>query len=123
MAFGEKRMKRFRSHLMGVEQGDFVLFSDFETDGVMWTGEGERCTRARIDFSESYRRPPAVQLAPSMWDISNMAFARVDLRAEDVTEEGFVIAFTTWGDTKIARMRVSWTAMGELRHDDDWDLY
>jgi len=58
-----------------------------------------------------------------MWDISNTAFARVDLRAEEVTEEGFVIAFTTWGDTKIARIRVSWTAIGELRHVDDWDLY
>jgi len=70
-------MKRFRNHLIGVEQGDFVLFSDFETDGAMWTGEGERRMRARIDFSESYRRPPAVQLAPSMWDISNTVFVNV----------------------------------------------
>ncbi|PWG17718.1 H-type lectin domain-containing protein [Salibaculum griseiflavum] len=115
-------MKRFRNHMIGVEQGDFVLFSDFETDGVMWAGEGERRTRAHVDFTESFRQPPAVQVAPSMWDISNEAFARLDLKAEEITEEGFMITCSTWGDTKIARMRVNWMAIGELRYADDWDV-
>jgi riboflavin synthase len=30
---------------------------------------------------------------------------------------------TTWGDTKVARVRVAWQALGELRQADDWDLY
>lgn len=41
-------MKRLRSRLMGIEQGDTVLFSDFENDGEMWTGRGQRERRRRI---------------------------------------------------------------------------
>ena len=99
-------MKRMRNHLIGVDHGDVVLFSDFEHDGVMWTGEGARQTRALVEFSERFRSKPAVQVNLSMWDISNGSNARADVQAEDITEEGFAIVFRTWGDTKVARVRV-----------------
>ena len=35
-------MKRIASHLIGIDQGDLMLFSDYEDDGEMWTGEGAR---------------------------------------------------------------------------------
>ena len=116
-------MKRLRNHHVGVDHGDVVLFSDFEHDGMMWTGEGPRQTRAHVEFTDSFRVPPVVHLSVSMWDISNEATARADLSAEDITEDGFAIMFKTWGDTKIARIRVAWMAVGELRHADDWELY
>ena len=116
-------MKKFRNHLIGIDQGDVVLFSDFETDGEMWAGTGPRQFRSHISFSEPFKEPPAVSVHLSMWDISNAATARADVTSEDVTEEGFVIVFRTWGDSKIARVRVGWTAMGEVAHDDDWSLY
>lgn len=116
-------MKRMRNHLIGVDHGDVVMFSDFEHDGVMWTGDGARQTRAHVEFSESFRGTPVVQVSLSMFDMSNSTNARADVQAEDITEDGFAIVFRTWGDTKIARVRVSWHALGELRQADEWDLY
>lgn len=116
-------MKRLRNHLIGVDHGEVVLFSDFEHDGVMWTGDGSRQTRAHVEFSESFRAPPSVQVVLSMWDISSETNARADVQAENIGEDGFAIMFRTWGDTKIARVRVSWQAIGELRQADEWDLY
>ena len=116
-------MKRLRNHLIGVDHGDVVMFSDFEHDGVMWTGDGARQTRAHVEFSESFRANPVVQVSMSMFDISNGANLRTDVQAEDITPDGFAIVFRTWGDTKIARVRVAWQAFGELRQSDEWDLY
>lgn len=116
-------MKRLRNHLIGLDHGDVVLFSDFEDNGVMWTGEGLRQTRAHVEFAESFRAPPTVQVNLSMWDISNSTNIRADVQAEDITADGFAISFRTWGDTKVARVRVAWQAIGELRQADDWDLY
>ncbi|MGJ8611986.1 MAG: H-type lectin domain-containing protein [Octadecabacter sp.] len=116
-------MKRLRNHLIGVDHGEVVLFSDFEHDGVMWTGNGARQTRAHVEFSESFRAAPVVQVSLSMWDMASETNARADVQAEDVNGDGFAIVFRTWGDTKIARVRVAWQAIGELRQADEWDLY
>ncbi len=116
-------MKRLRNHLIGVDHGEVVLFSDFEHDGVMWTGEGARQTRAHVEFSESFRAQPIVQVSLSMWDMASDTNARADVQSEDVTADGFAIVFRTWGDTRIARVRVAWQAIGEMRQVDEWDVY
>lgn len=116
-------MKRFRNHYIGVDQGDKVLFSDFADDGPMWTGTGPREHRARVDFVESYRLPPAVHVSLSMWDIGSAQNSRMDVKAEKIDEVGFDLVFRTWDDTRVARVRVGWTSIGELRHADEWDLY
>lgn len=116
-------MRRIESRVLGIDEGDVVLFSDFEHNGPMWTGEGARLKRKQVLFSQPFATPPSVHVALSMWDISNEATSRVDLRAEDISETGFVIAFRSWGDTRIARARVSWRALGELECEEDWTLY
>ena len=115
-------MQKLRNHLIGVDQDELTLFSDFENGGEMWTGKGEREKRLRVSFSEPYRRPPAVQISVSMWDIDTSTAVRADVSAQSITEEGFDAVFSTWGDTRVARCRVSWIAIGELKDDDDWDL-
>ena len=89
----------------------------------MWTGDGARKTRAYVELFESFRSTPVVQVNLSMFDMSNSANMRADVQAEDITEDGFAIVFRTWGDSKIARVRVAWQAIGELRQADDWDVY
>ncbi len=116
-------MKRIRNHLVGVDQGSSVLFSDFEHDGEMWTGEGPRMHREAVEFSEAFRTVPVVQVTLSMWDMDQKSNQRADITAEKVTETGFEIVFRTWGDTKVARVRADWIAIGDLRHEDEWDLY
>ena len=107
---------------VGIEQGDTVLFSDFEHDGDMWTGDGPRHIRVHASFAEPFVQPPAVHVGLSMWDISNDAFARVDVGTEDITKAGFTIVFRTWGDTKVARARVNWMAIGPVSDDQNWDV-
>ena len=114
-------MKRFNGAI-GVQQGSKILFSDFAHDGAMWTGNGPREVRNREAFDEPFGAAPAVTLGISMWDIDHKHNARADITAENVTETGFHIVFRTWGDTRVARVRVSWMAIGPVRHEDDWDV-
>ena len=116
-------MKRLRNYMIGIAQGDTVLFSDFEDDGEMWTGTGPRERRRSVLFDEPFKEPPAIQVSVSLWDVDTASAMRAELVAEAITEEGFDIVFRTWLDTRIARIRVAWTAMGEVAHEDDWDLY
>ncbi len=116
-------MKRLRSSLVGVDSGDVVLFSDFEDGGEMWTGRGQRERRRHIKFGENYREVPTVMVSISLWDMDASAVLRADVVAEAVTEKGFDMVFRTWGDTRVARVRMQWTSIGELREADDWDLY
>ncbi|WP_076444766.1 H-type lectin domain-containing protein [Roseivivax lentus] len=116
-------MQKLRSNRIGVDQGEFELFSDFANGGDMWTGDGARERRKRIKFSEPFSVPPQVHLSLSLWDMDSHANIRADLGAEKVNETGFDMVFRTWADTRIARVRMSWMAIGEVKGEDDWDLY
>ena len=107
---------------IGVEQGNKILFSDFAHDGAMWTGSGPREVRQPQSFKQPFKSPPVVTVSISMWDIDHKTNSRVDISAESVTTEGFQIVFRTWGDTRIARIRADWLAIGEMRDDEDWDV-
>ena len=115
-------MWRIRTHRLGIDQGAHVLFSDFEHDGDMWAGEGDRETRVWVDFSEPFLNTPAISVGLSMWDMDHSTNPRMDIAAEDATAEGFQLVFRTWGDTRIARVRANWMAIGEVAHEEDWDL-
>ena len=116
------KMKRISASSLGILQGSRVLFSDFATDGVMWTGHGDRESRFHVAFPEPFRAPPAVMVGISLWDMDHRTNMRADLTAENITETGFQLVFRTWGDTRIARIRADWTAMGPLRDEDDWEI-
>jgi hypothetical protein len=116
-------MKRIDSHAVGIEQGDTSLFSDFEDGGEMWIGPGPRERRKAVTFSQPFRAAPAVQVAVSLWDVDTQTAMRAELVAQNVTVAGFDIVFRTWADTRVARIRVSWTAIGAIPHEDDWQLY
>ena len=116
-------MKRLRNQYTGIDQGDVNLFSDFENGGDMWTGSGPRERAKRVRFSMPYKTLPNVQLSLSLWDVDHATNMRSDLIAEEISRESFKLVFRTWGDTRFARVRVNWMAIGELAHSDDWDLY
>lgn len=116
-------MKKLRNHLIGVDQGAEILFSDFEDDGVMWAGEGPREARHPVRFAEPFKTLPAVHVAMSMWDTDGKTNQRADLRAEEITLDGFELVFRTWANSRIARVRADWMAIGEVRADDEWDIY
>jgi len=116
-------MLKLASQRVGVAQGSLMLFSDYQDGGAMWTGEGPRELRRLVEFSEPFSSTPVVQVSLSMWDIDQKQNPRVDISADMVTPEGFVIVFRTWGDTRVARVRADWLAIGGVANEDDWDIH
>lgn len=116
-------MQKFSGSLIGVDQGNEEVFSDFGSGGEMWTGSGARERRRPVRFSDPFRTPPAVQVALSLWDMDRGANVRAEVAAEAITESGFDLVFRTWSDTRVARVRMSWMAIGEVASEDDWQLY
>lgn len=108
-------MNRIQGWLVGVDQGMFDLFSHFNTEGEMWVGEGERSVQQWVDFSEAFAEPPSVNVHVSLWDFGKNSTVWFDIWAEDITEMGFNVIFKTWGDTRVARIRVNWQAVGQAR--------
>lgn len=115
-------MKRIAAHRLGILQGSRVLFTDFVDGGVMWTGEGPRECRFIVTFREPFAEPPAVTLGLTMWDMDHQANSRADITAEAITATGFHIVFRTWGDTRVARVRADWMALGPLPDEDAWEV-
>lgn len=115
-------MRKLSGHRVGIDQGEVSLFNDYEADGPMWSGSGQRAVVKTIKLKEAFAERPSVTLTLAMCDMSNDAFLRFSLHAETVKNDGFEIHFETWGDTKIARVRVAWQAIGEVSSDEDWDV-
>jgi len=115
-------MKRITPHSVGLDQGSRMMFTDFAHDGPMWTGSGPRESRQAVRFAEAFAAPPAVLVTISLWDVDGQTNLRADISAENVTETGFDLVFRTWADTRIARIRADWTAIGAVRDEDMWDL-
>lgn len=116
------KMRKLFSHMMGIDQGSTVLFSDFEDGGPMWAETGPRECVVPVRFKEPFRDPPVVHVGLSMWDMDQKTNARADISAENIAEGGFDIVFRTWGDTRVARVRASWMAIGEIPYGEEWDL-
>jgi hypothetical protein len=117
-----RAMQRLRTNLVGVDQGGVVLFSDFEDGGEMWTGRGAREALTTILYNGVFLNPPTVSVNISMWDMDQETNMRADVSTAQITREGFQIIFKTWGDTRIARVRATWTAIGEVKSEEDWDV-
>lgn len=115
-------MKHIRSHLIGIDQGTVNLFSEFESGGEMWTGIGPRERRAKVKFEAPYLSVPAVQVSLAMLDADNETNTRADVQAENVSKSGFEAVFRTWGDSRVARVRLNWTSIGEVRDPEIWDV-
>ncbi len=116
------RMKRLHSNTLGIAQGSRVLFSDFVDDGAMWAGHGDRECRFAVTFDEAFKEIPSVFVSVGMADLDHKHNIRVDIHADAITKSGFEIVFRTWGDTRIARIRADWMALGPATSDDDWQL-
>lgn len=115
-------MLRITKAAVGISQGDVEIFSEFDTGGDMWTGSGDRERRRHIAFDRKYTGPPAVHVTISMWDLDSGPNIRIDATADNISASGFDLVFRTWSDTRVARARMSWLAIGELGHHDDWDV-
>jgi len=107
---------------LGIMSGSHMMFSEFSNGGEMWTGKGQRERRHRVTFDQTFTSPPIVTATISMWDMAQETAFRADLQAENVDVTGFDLVFRTWSDSRVARIRADWTALGPMRSDDEWDI-
>ena len=89
----------------------------------MWTGQGDRESRFHVRFGQAFLTAPAVLLNIGLCDMDHHHNMRADLTSENISSDGFDIVFRTWGDTRIARIRADWTAIGPTIAADNWQLY
>lgn len=115
-------MQIINSARVGIAQGSVDLFSDYQEGGDMWTGEGARSRSQWVAFDHPFAALPAVHVTLTLWDMDSAHNVRADLTAENVSVAGFDAVFRTWLDTRVARVRISWLAIGEMGHEDDWDV-
>ena len=115
-------MRKFAANRIGIDQGETEVFSEFKEGGPMWTGSGPRERRCTVKFSESFLDPPAVQASVTLWDVDSTRNLRAQTTAEDVTRNGCTLVVRTWSDSRIARLRMGWMAIGPVRSDEDWDV-
>ncbi|MGR3495488.1 H-type lectin domain-containing protein [Citreimonas sp.] len=115
-------MQRFPRGQMAIDQGEAEIFSEFEDGGPMWTGSGPRERRRAVAFAQPFLAAPVVQVTVSLWDTDQSTNLRAEIAAEDATPEGCTLVFRTWGDTRIARIRMRWTAIGAVASEDDWPV-
>ena len=115
-------MRILGSHRIGIAQGTRLMFSDFADGGPMWAGTGPRESRHAVRFDQPFLEPPAMMVAISMWDLDRATNIRADLTAEAVTAAGFDLVFRTWADSRVARIRADWTAIGAVADEDHWDV-
>lgn len=116
-------MRRIDTNWLGVAEGFVTLFDHWETATDMWDGVGERQVRHPIQFDGTFASVPVVQLAPTLIDAHSDTYLRLNMRAEEVTETGFMLTVDIWDDTRIARLGVNWQALGPLDDPDEiWDV-
>lgn len=107
---------------LGILRGSQMMFADFADGGAMWTGTGPRERRQRVTFSDRFMTDPCVTVSISMWDMAQDTAFRADITAENVGAEGFDLVFRTWADSRVARIRADWLALGPMRAEDEWEV-
>jgi len=82
-------MKKLYSSVTGVDQGSVQLFSDFQDQGEMWSGQGERERSVSVEFSEPFKSQPSVFITLELLDLHSGANHRTVTLAKNVTNSGF----------------------------------
>lgn len=108
---------------INIQSGDETLFVDYETGGEMWTQEGHREARHRVQFTPAFDTAPVVHVGISLFDFAAHTAVRAEIVAEHVSATGFDLVFKTWSDTQAAQARANWLAIGQSRTGTAlWDL-
>lgn len=88
------------------------LFNHVDAGLPMWSESGDRSVEVKFRFKTPFRGAPAVTAHIIGMDSACDSNQRYWLNVRNVGSTGFSLKFNTWGDTKIARVGVSWQAIG-----------
>ncbi|MET0066964.1 MAG: H-type lectin domain-containing protein [Candidatus Thiodiazotropha sp.] len=94
-----------------------VSFDQFTAGWTLARFEGTPEPKPRIfeqwiDFATPFSNVPLVQPGLVGFDIDNRDTARLKVRAERITANGFMLVIETWCHTRVYGADVSWLAIG-----------
>ena len=117
-------MNNLSPTVLAFDSGKVHMFDHIDSDGPMWSGSGKRLSRMTVRFDSPFQSPPAVQLSIAMIDADSGKNLRLEMSTEDLTTEGFTAVAHTWSDTRIGRLRLNWTAVGNRHANVEplWDV-
>ncbi|HEY8899499.1 MAG TPA: H-type lectin domain-containing protein [Chthoniobacterales bacterium] len=65
-----------------------------------------------VTFAEPFTGAPLVQASLAGFDIDQRDSARVSVAVTQVTPTGFTLAVTTWRETRVYGVEITWLALG-----------
>jgi hypothetical protein len=65
-----------------------------------------------VAFAAPFAHPPVVQAGLVGFDLDQRDSGRLSTRVTNITTTGFDLVFTTWEDTRVYAVEVSWLAVG-----------
>jgi hypothetical protein len=98
-----------------LETGD-VTKGYYETGHPLELGApiGRRFDQIRVEFPVGrFTRPPKVHVMLNQLDTDQAINTRISVDAIDVTQSGFILEVSTWADSKVYGVGVSWIAIAE----------
>ncbi len=75
-------------------------------------GDSPREYRSYVAFATPFANIPMVHAGISGFDIDNRDTARLRVRAEAISAEGFELCISTWRQTRVYQVEISWIALG-----------
>ena len=74
--------------------------------------DADRLFRSKVTFDRAFNAPPVVQIGIVGFDISEEDSARLEASVENISTHGFELVLSTWLNTRLWRVNVSWLAIG-----------
>lgn len=96
--------------LSGVEKlgSDLEGWTLDDIEGI----DADRQFRSPVKFDRPFSAPPVVHIGIVGFDISERDAARLEASVRNITTRGFEIVLSTWLNTRLWRVNVSWLAIG-----------
>ena len=107
-------MRVGRGKSLQILSGDEEIFDHVSEPGPMWDEDGNRNIKVRVEFSNRFASAPVVNAGFSLLDVSKDNNLRVWLRLLNIDASGFDALVLSWDDTRLAKVRVAWIAIGEV---------
>ncbi len=92
----------------GKKNCDWVICSGWS----LHTGDGVRTYTTRVTFTSNYSSPPAINVSINGFDMFYETNPRIDVYAQNITNDGFDLVYYTWGETIVYGAYTSWIAYG-----------
>jgi hypothetical protein len=75
-------------------------------------GDDARCFTTEVTFASPFSAPPVVHLGLSGFDVDQHTSARITLKAEAISETGFLVRVSTWRASRVYSAEFNWLAIG-----------